>query len=51
MPYDIIYIWNQKYTKINLFTNSNRLTDPENTLVTRRRRGGEGMDWEFGISR
>jgi len=47
IPYDLTYMWNVKYDKMNI---SMKQTDIDNRFVTAK--GGEGgKDWEFGISR
>ena len=51
ISYDIAYMWNLKKKDANeLIYKAKRLTDLENELmVTRGKRGGGGINWEFGI--
>ena len=52
MSYDITYVWNLKYDKNELFYETETFTDIENKyVVIKGERCGEGIDWEFGISR
>ena len=45
-------MWNLKYSTNELPQNRNGLTDIEHRLVVAKGEGGgNGMDWEFGISR
>ena len=44
MPCDIIYIWNQKYDKINLFTKQQQ-THRCREYSCRQGRGGLGKGW------
>ena len=44
MPCDIIYIWNQEYDKINLFTKQQQ-THQYREYSCRQGRGGLGKGW------
>ena len=53
----ISYMWNLKHGTNEPIYETERLTDIENRLVVAkgkgrgRQRGGEGTEWEFGISK
>ena len=49
IPYDITYMWNLKYDTNKVLYKTETDSDIENRLVGRR--GGGGMEWEFGVSR
>ena len=49
IPYNIIYMWNLKYTQINL---SMKLTDiDKKNWICQGRMSRGGSNWKFGISR
>ena len=50
MSHGIMYTWNLKYNTSELLQSGNRLEDIENRL-DKGEEGGEGMEWDFGISR
>ena len=53
IPYDITYMWNLKYgTNEPIYeTETDSQTERTDLWLQRGREGGEGMDWEFGVSR
>ena len=52
MPYDFTYIWNLKYdtNELSCETETDSQTYRPDLWLTKERRGGGGMDWDFGIS-
>ena len=52
IPYDIAYMWNLKYGKMNLSMKQKETHGHREQICGRKgEEGGRGMDWEFGVSR
>ena len=52
IPYDITYMWNQKFGTMHLPTERKRTHGyREQTCGCQGSRGKSGMDWEFEVSR
>ena len=52
IPYDITYVEPRIWQKQTYPQNKNRLTDTENRpVIVKRWGGGEGIEWEFRVSR
>ena len=49
IPYDVTYMWNLKYDTNELIYETETDSQRTDLRLPRGRRGGGGMDWEFGI--